>query len=100
VSIRLQPSPPRRVRVAVETEDFISASDLAENLRSFGARTEPANGLYEVVGGVDPSDRAAFRELLSTIASWAEGFGRTQTPVRVGGTRCVLRTQSLQWIDL
>jgi hypothetical protein len=89
-----------RVRVVVELEDFISASDLAERMRGFGARAESSNGLYEVVGGVDPSDRDSFRELLSTISTWATNFGRTHTPVRVGRTSCVLRTLSLNWIDL
>ena len=90
----------QRVRVVVELEDFISASDLSERMRGFGARAESSNGLYEVVGSVDPSDGSAFRELLSTIATWATGFGRTHTPLRVGAASCVVRTQSLQWIDL
>ena len=88
--------------IAVEAADIISALDLAERLRRYRAHASTLDGdAQEVV--VENVPEGQLREILGSIAAWADAYGLTSVALRVGAASyrlCLDRHAGLVWHDV
>lgn len=87
--------------IALEAADAISALDLVERLRGYGARSAALGGdLHEVVAENVGTEQ--LRDVLAVVAEWGRAYGLDSVGIRVGSRayELQLRRSELNWREI